>query len=108
MTQTGSALTLAQAEARSRHARQRLIDTVHQVQDKLNPRTLAQDAVENGLATVRARPEATAAAAAVALLFIVRKPLAGLVWRGVRHATGAATASFKTRRAPRVTKGYST
>jgi hypothetical protein len=107
MTETPPTLTLAEAEARSRHARERLLGTLSQVQDKLSPRTLAQDVVDNGIATVRTRPRSAIIAGAVAILFIVRKPLARLIWRGAKHATGAATASLKHRRAPRETKGYS-
>ncbi len=106
---------LAEAEARSRNARDRLLGTLGQIQDRLNPMTLAQGAVESvainvvrdTVETVRSRPRAMAMAAGAALLFMARKPIARLLWRGTRHATAAVPASLKARRARRATKGSS-
>jgi hypothetical protein len=99
---------LIEAEARSLSARTRLLGTLGQVQEKLNPLALAQDAVENVAAsvmrdtveTVRTRPKAMAAAAAVAVLFMARKPLARLLWKGGKHATAAAATSLKPKPKP--------
>ncbi|HSX54327.1 MAG TPA: hypothetical protein VLG14_03440 [Sphingomonas sp.] len=96
-------VTLAEAQARSRSARQRLLGTLDEMQGRLNPVTLAQDAVENvagrllrdGVETVRARPKALAAAAGLAVLFMARKPLARLLWKGTKHATAAGAKSLK-------------
>ncbi|PKP90406.1 MAG: hypothetical protein CVT77_15165 [Alphaproteobacteria bacterium HGW-Alphaproteobacteria-16] len=97
--------SLAEAEARSRHARARLFGTLEQVQHKLNPMALAQGAVENvaigvfrdGTRVVRERPGAIASAAALAVLFLVRRPLGRLIWRNSARATTARPASLKTR-----------
>lgn len=97
-------LDLAEAEARSRNARERLFGTLGRVQSKLNPMALAQDAVENvaigvardTVATVRAHPRTVATVAGAALLFLARRPLARLLVGG---ATAAAKASLKKRRA---------
>lgn len=94
---------LIDAEARSRNARQRLLGTLGEMQTRLNPVTLAQDAVEtvasglvrDSIQTVRARPKAIAAAAGLAVLFMARKPLARLLWRGAKHATAAAPRRLK-------------
>jgi hypothetical protein len=96
---------LAEAEARSRHARERLLGTLGQVQEKLNPIALAQDAVENVAAnvvrdtveTVRSRPRTMALAAGAAILFMARKPLGRLLWQGTKHATATVPASLKAR-----------
>lgn len=97
--------TLAEAEARSRNARARLFGTLGQMHEKLNPMTLAQDAVESvatnmmrdTVETVRARPRTMAMAAGAALLFMARKPLARLLWKGAKHATATVPASLKAR-----------
>ena len=94
---------LVEARARSQHARQRLFGTLDEMQARLNPVTLAQNAVEtvagglvrDGVETVRKRPKAIAAAAGLAVLFMARKPLARLLWRGAKHATAAGARSLK-------------
>ncbi|MEG3179930.1 phosphatase [Sphingomonas sp. LT1P40] len=96
---------LIEAEARSRSARERLFGTLDEVQVKLNPLTLAQDAVgtvangliRDGIDTVRTRPKAMTAAAGLAILFMARKPLAKLLWKGAKHATTTVPASLKAR-----------
>lgn len=94
---------LSEAQARSQNARQRLLGTLGEMQTRINPVTLAQDAVEtvatglmrDSIRTVRARPGAIAAAAGVAVLFMARKPLARWLWRGAKHATAAVPKSLK-------------
>lgn len=97
---------LAAALARRSSARARLFGTLEQVQTKLNPISLAQDAVEGVAAnlvrdtvdTVRARPRAVIATATVALLFLARKPLGRLLKNGAGHATAVVPTSLKARR----------
>lgn len=104
-------VSLMEAQARSRDARRRLFGTLEEVQARLNPVTLAQDAVEtvasglvrDGVRTVRARPGTIAAAAGLAVLFMARKPIARLLWRGAKHATAKVPKSLKRSR-----KGSST
>ena len=94
---------LLEAQARSRSARQRLFGTLEEMQGRLNPVTLAQDAVENvagrlvrdGVETIRSRPKVIAAAAGLAALFMARKPLARLLWTGTKRATAAGAKSLK-------------
>lgn len=96
---------LSEAEARSRHARERLFATLGEVKAKLNPKTLAQDTMGNvannvvrdTVETVRARPGAVAAAVGVAALFLTRKPLARLIWRGSKSAAATVSASLEGR-----------
>ncbi|RSY89667.1 DUF3618 domain-containing protein [Sphingomonas koreensis] len=96
-------VSLLEARARSQNARQRLLGTLDEMQGKLNPVTLAQDAVENvagrlmrdSVQAVRARPKAIAAAAGLAVLFMARKPLAKLLWSGTKRATAAGAKSLK-------------
>ncbi|APR53250.1 DUF3618 domain-containing protein [Sphingomonas koreensis] len=96
-------VSLLEARARSQNARQRLLGTLDEMQGKLNPVTLAQDAVENvagrlmrdSVQAVRARPRAIAAAAGLAVLFMARKPLAKLLWSGTKRATAAGAKSLK-------------
>lgn len=98
--------TLLEAEARSRNARERLMETLGQMQDKFNPMALAQGAVESvavsvvrdTVKTVRSRPRTIATAAGVMALFFVRKPLARLLWKGAKHATATVPASLKAKR----------
>ena len=100
---------LVDAQARSRDARERLFGTLGEMQTRLNPVTLAQDAVEtvatglmrDGIRTVRTRPRAIATAAGLAVLFMARKPLARLLWKGAKHATAAGSASLKSRQRSR-------
>lgn len=94
---------LLEAQARARNARQRLFGTLEEMQGRLNPVTLAQDAVENvagrlvrdSVQAVRARPKAIAAAAGLAVLFMARKPLGKLLWSGTKRATAAGAKSLK-------------
>lgn len=96
-------VSLLEARARTQSARQRLLGTLDEMQGRLNPVTLAQDAVENvagrlvrdSVQAVRARPRAIAAAAGLAVLFMARKPLAKLLWSGTKRATAAGAKSLK-------------
>jgi hypothetical protein len=105
MSDTPLPPALLEAVARSRNARERLFGTLGQMQEKLNPMALAQGAVESvainvvrdTVETVRARPRTMAVAAGAALLFMVRKPLARLLWKGARNATATVPASLKAR-----------
>lgn len=98
-------VSVLEAQARARSARQRLFGTLDEMQGRLNPVTLAQDAVENvagrllrdSVETVRSRPKVIAAAAGLAALFIARKPIARLLWKGTKHATAAGARSLKSR-----------
>lgn len=103
MTDASPPPALAEARTRSNNARKRLFDTLDEMQTRLNPVTLAQDAVEtvasglvrDGVETVRKRPKAIAAVTGLAVLFMARKPLARLLWRGAKHATAASAKSLK-------------
>ncbi len=105
MTDEKLSPALIEAEARTRNARERLFGTLDEVQLKLNPMTLAQDAVgtvangliRDGIETVRSRPKALTAAAGLAVLFMARKPLAKLLWKGAKHATATVPTSLKVR-----------
>lgn len=116
MTQPALSSDVIAAQQRAENARTRLLATLGQVQDKMHPMTLAQDAVENvalgvmrdTVETVRARPRTMAAAAGLAVLFMARKPLARLFWSGAKNATAAGSASLKARRDRRSTKGSTT
>lgn len=98
------AMTLVAAEARRGEARARLLQTLGEVQQKLNPVTLAQDAVENvagnvmreAVETVRTRPALVASAAGAFTLFLARKPLARLLRQRKRHATAIDPTSLTT------------
>lgn len=99
---------VAEAEARIGEARERLLGTLGEIQQRLRPSTLAQDAVESaahGVATfarnsadaVRKRPLAIAAVAGVIGLFMARGAIGDII-KG-SDATPAKADSLKTRRA---------
>ncbi|MEZ0242025.1 MAG: DUF3618 domain-containing protein [Sphingomonas sp.] len=98
---------VAAAEARIGEARERLLGTLGELQQRLRPSTLAQDAVESaahGVATVarrganavRKRPLAVAALAGTIGLFMARGVIGDII-KG--DATTAKPDSLKTRRA---------
>ena len=69
-------------------ARARLMADVHQLQDRLRPTNLAEEAVENVKASgvrvadlARRKPVAATAAALGVILLIARKPIVGLFRR---------------------------
>lgn len=91
---------LLAARARARAARLRVSATFGELQDRLRPANLAQNAMDtasDGVATaarksadvVRARPIAAAAGATLLGLFLARRPLARLV-RGNDETPAAA------------------
>lgn len=95
---------LAAAQARIAAARARLFGTIGQVQERLRPSNLAQDAVEtaaHGVATVarkgaeavRSRPFAVAGIAATIGLVMARGWIGDIVRR--RHETPAPAAGLK-------------
>lgn len=101
------------AEARRDAARARFLATLEEAKLKLNPATLAHNAVENvkdnvvrnTVETVRARPGAVAAVAGLAALFFARKPLTRLLRPGPKHATAAEPASLNASSNQRETEG---
>jgi ElaB/YqjD/DUF883 family membrane-anchored ribosome-binding protein len=109
------AVDIAEAEARIQVARAKLFSTLGEVQDRLAPKNLAQDAMEsaaNSAATVarsaaqvaRTRPWAVAAVAGAIGLFAARRQIVGLIG-GKRDATLADTDSLRSRRASKREKG---
>jgi len=97
---------VAQAEARIGEARERLLGTLGELQQRLRPSTLAQDAVEsaaagiatvarNGANAVRKRPIAIAAVASAIGLFMARGAI-GSIMKG--DATPAKPDSLKSKR----------
>lgn len=88
---------LARAEQRSRAARARLRATAGQLRDRLRPRHLLADALDEArrigeTGTERARRHPFIVAGVIALL-------SGLVFGGRRKATAAASRSLPTERA---------
>ena len=99
---------VAAAEARIAEARGRLLATLGEIQARLRPSTLAQDAVEsaaagvarvarNGADAVRKRPLAIAALAGAVGLFMARSAI-GEIIKGA-DATPAKPDSLKPRQA---------
>ena len=104
---------VAQAEARIGEARERLLATLGEIQQRLRPSTLAQDAMQSaahGVATVarksadavRKRPIALAAVAGAIGLFMARGAIGDII-KG-SDATPANPNSLKTQRAKPATK----
>lgn len=105
---------VAEAEARIGEARSRLLGTLGEIQQRLRPSTIAQDAVESaahGVATVarrgadavRKRPLALAAVAGTIGLFMARGVI-GDILKGA-DATELEPESLKPQRAKRRAKG---
>ena len=102
------------AEARSTAARARLSDTMAQLQARLNPRMLAQDAATSlvekgksvaaeGVETAKQNPAAVAGGAAALGLLLARRPLTRLVqrlWHAGDDATADPLTSLKPERRP--------
>lgn len=113
MNDTG-ATPLAIAQARSTAARARLSDTMSQLQARLNPRMLAQDAATGlvekgksvaaeGMETARQNPAAVAGGAAALGLVLARRPLTRLLqrlWQSGDDATADTLTSLKPERRP--------
>ena len=110
------------AQARIREARQRLYATLNEVQERLHPSSLVQDAVENaaqgvasaarkGAEAVRKRPFAIAAFAGTIGLVMARGWIGEIVrsHRLKGHETPAAPESLKPKARPsRAKKGTGT
>lgn len=104
---------VAEAEARIGEARERLLGTLGELQHRLHPATLAQDAVEsaaasiatvarNGADAVRRRPIALAAVAGAIGLFMARGTIGSIIKGG--DATPAKPDGLKPQRAKPATK----
>jgi hypothetical protein len=89
------------AEQREALARQRLTGTLHELQARLNPKALAregarkvadagQTAASKGADAARRNPAPVAGAAAVGVLFLARKRIAGLFRRNKKTAPAEA------------------
>lgn len=115
-----TAATRDEAQERIREARERLFDTLDEVQKRLRPSALAQDAVESaahgvasvarrGARAVRSRPLALAAIAGSIGLVMARGWIGDIVAgrRGKQDQTGTPPESSKPR-AKRAKKGQST
>lgn len=105
-------MTVADAEARAAEARARLMGTLGEVQERLQPRNVlsevaegASNASRRALATTvdaaERRPAVAAGAATLAVALLVRKPLARLFKRGrnpsPRHTFEPSNAETKDR-----------
>lgn len=107
---------VADAEARIAEKRAKLFATLGDVQRRLSPSNLAQDAVESAAASVasavrrgtdavRSRPLAVAGAAGAIGLVLARGWI-GEIWKGRKSSeTAKAPESLKPKRAPRAKKG---
>ncbi|MES2445255.1 MAG: DUF3618 domain-containing protein [Pseudomonadota bacterium] len=124
---------VAEAEARIAETRARLLGTLGEVQQRLSPSNLAQDAVDSATASVaaavrkgtdavRSRPLAVAGAAGAIGLVLARGWIAD-IFKGAKretpaggagnetpaggagNETGAAPDSLRPKRAPRTKKG---
>src|SRR5688572_2506302 len=92
--------TIVQAKRNAARARSRVDTDVAALKQRLHPRTLAEDAIDNvrekkdrAVGAARRRPAITAAAGGAVALIVLRKPLKGLyrlVTRRRRKANGAA------------------
>jgi ElaB/YqjD/DUF883 family membrane-anchored ribosome-binding protein len=107
---------VAEAEARIKQARARMLGTLGEVQQRLSPSSLAQDAVESatqsvaaavrkGTDAVRSRPLAVAGAAGAIGLVLARGWIADIFKRRKRDETAPPSKSLKPRPAPRAKKG---
>ncbi len=105
---------VSQAEARIKETRARLLGTMGEVQQRLRPSHLAQDAVEGaaqsvasavrkGTDAVRSRPLAVAGAAGAIGLVLARGWIAD-IFKGKGRETPAASISLKSKPAPRPRK----
>lgn len=101
-------------EAERRRAR--LLETAHELQDRLSPKTLARDAwqgakeksadlAEDAVDAVRARPFAATGVVAAITMFLAREPLIDLAGKLVDGAKGK---SRKRRKTPRQAKTEAT
>lgn len=93
---------IAAARINAERARGRMMASAHQLQERLSPRTLAQNAwegakikgadlAEDAVDAVKKRPAAAGSVAAALVLFLARHPLmdlAGKMSGGVKAKTG--------------------
>lgn len=102
--------SIARAQARSNRARAQLGDALAALRDRLLPRTIARnlvqagkdkatDTVHAGTDAVKARPGLALGAAAVAALFLARKPIARAI-SGDTEFDGAGETSPDPARSP--------
>ena len=87
---------ILEARAEAEQAQHRVVNLVHELQQRLAPRTLARDAwegaksksadlAEDAVDAVRKRPLAATGAVAAVAMFLAREPLmdlAGRLWNG--------------------------
>lgn len=101
MSSDPDALTVAIAEERAAAARRRLGDTVGTLQARLDPRSVARDAVDGltesgekalrtGVATARSHPDAVMVGATIVVAWLARRRIARLFRR---RGSVAATAT---------------
>lgn len=95
---------LATATARRAAARAQFLGTLDEAKARLNPATLAQQAVDNvkdnvvrnTVDTVKAKPGMVAMVAGAAALFFARKPIARMMRSDEAEATATDAASLKS------------
>lgn len=102
MTDTAAA-DIAAAERREALARERLTDTLHELQGRLKPKALARDAARaaadagrSGANAAKRNPAPVAGAAAVGVLFLARKRIARLFRRNRKLTVPAQARSHET------------
>lgn len=109
---------VAEAEARIGEARARLIGTLGEIQQRLRPSTLAQDAVESAAAgvarvarnsadAVRKRPLAIAAVVGAVGLFMARSTIGAIISGSDATPPPSDSLKSKTVTKKRVVKGQS-
>lgn len=119
MSQDTPEVTAARIEAE--RARARLMDSAHDLQSRLSPRTLAQNAwegakvkgadmAETAVDAVRERPVAVGGVAAAIALFLARKPLKSLAGKlmGSDSTEGDVTVSASEITNMETANGYTT
>ena len=105
---------VTQARQDAEAARARLFGTLAQVQDRLKPAHLAQEAIDgakqglasaarSGVETARQRPVAVAAAVGATGLFLARGWIGDLLFH--RDETSSDDTGLKSKRARRASKG---
>ena len=106
---------VAAARIEAERARARLMDTARELQERLSPGTLAQNAwegakskgadlAEEAVDAVKARPVAASGIVAGLALFLAREPiaeLAGKWWNGARTKRKTRAPAAKKRAEPR-------
>lgn len=96
---------ITEARQEAARTRARLMDTAHQLQDRLSPKVLAKDAwegakekgadlAEDAVDAVKARPMATTGVVAAITMFLAREPL----WDLATKLAGRVSEKRKTRK----------